>query len=362
MAERIARPRIADVAREAGVSKSAVSFAFNQPERLRPETAQRIRDVAARLGYRPHPVARMLSAGQTATLGIVTPQPLDRAFANPFFALFTQGVARVAEEAGFALQFISPLEGSLDRALGRATVDGIVVIGVGDRHSEIDALRRTSLPVVVVDAPPWLDRGAVAVDDEGGAREAARHLVALGHQQVLIVSMEPPSLGSEVRESVMARRLRGYLSELAAAASDGASQPWTVVAPASFEGGEAAFLTAWQDGMRPTGVLAMSDVAAIGVIRAARSVGLAVPRDLSVVGFDDLPFTAFTDPPLTTVHQPVEVKGEEAARMLLEGIADAGSTPRRQVLETRLVIRGSSAPAAPAALVGTPRQEVMAHA
>lgn len=359
MAERIARARIADVAREAGVSKSAVSFAFNQPSRLRPETAQRIREVAARLGYRPHPVARMLSAGQTATLGIVTPQPLDRAFANPFFALFTQGVARVAEEAGFALQFISPLEGSLDRALGRATVDGILIIGVGDRHPEIDALRRTSLPVVVVDAPPWLDRSALAVDDEGGAREAARHLVSLGHRQVLIVSMEPPSLGSEVRESVMARRLRGYRGELVSAGSDAEASPWVVVAPASFEGGEAVFLTAWQDGRRPTGVLAMSDVSAIGVIRAARSVGLSVPRDLSVVGFDDLPFTAFTDPPLTTVHQPVEVKGQEAARMLLQGIADAGSAPRRQVLATGLVIRGSTAPA-PA--VGTPRLEVMAHA
>lgn len=361
MAERIARPRIADVAREAGVSKSAVSFAFNQPGRLRPETGERIREVAARLGYRPHPVARMLSAGQTATLGIVTPQPLDRAFANPFLALFTQGVARVAEAAGFALQFISPLEGSLDRALGRATVDGILVIGVGDRHPEIDALRRTSLPVVVVDAPPWLDRSAMAVDDEGGAREAARHLVALGHRRVLIVSMEPPSLGSEVRESVMARRLRGYRGELLAAgsAAEEPSQPWTVVAAASYEGGEAAFLTAWQDGMRPTGVLAMSDVAAIGVIRAARSLGLAVPRDLSVIGFDDLPFTAFTDPPLTTVHQPVEAKGEEAARMLLQGIADAGSTSRRQVLPTRLVVRGSTSPA-PA--VGTMRQEVMAHA
>ncbi|MBA2275971.1 MAG: substrate-binding domain-containing protein, partial [Chloroflexi bacterium] len=81
--------------------------------------------------------------------------------------------------------------------------------------------------------------------------------------------------------------------------------------------------------------------------------------DLSVVGFDDLPFTAFTDPPLTTVHQPVQEKGEEAARMLLEGIADAGSAPRRKVLETRLVLRASTAPAT---AVGSLRQEVMAHA
>ena len=90
------RVRIADVAREAGVSKAAVSFAFNNPDRLSAETAARIREVATRMGYRPHPVARMLSAGQTTTIGILTPQALGQVFANPFFALFAEGVASVA--------------------------------------------------------------------------------------------------------------------------------------------------------------------------------------------------------------------------------------------------------------------------
>ena len=91
------RVGIADVAREAGVSKSAVSFAFNSPDRLSAETASRIRDVADRMGYRPHPVARMLSAGQTTTIGILSPQALGQVFANPFFALFAEGVASVTD-------------------------------------------------------------------------------------------------------------------------------------------------------------------------------------------------------------------------------------------------------------------------
>jgi DNA-binding LacI/PurR family transcriptional regulator len=116
-------------------------------------------------------------------------------------------------------------------------------------------------------------------------------------------------------------------------------------APATFEGGEAAFLRAWEDGLRPTGVLSMSDAAAAGVLQAARHLGLSVPNDLSIVGFDDLPLTRFTDPPLTTVHQPVRRKGEEAARMLLRALSlESGHAGEHRVLETRLVIRRSTAP------------------
>ena len=102
------RPRIADVAREAGVSKTAVSFAFNSPDRLAPETASRIRDVADSLGYRPHPVARMLTQRQTHTIGVLTPQALSVIFSNPFFGAFNEGVALAAEQEGYALHFISP--------------------------------------------------------------------------------------------------------------------------------------------------------------------------------------------------------------------------------------------------------------
>src|SRR3954454_2150406 len=122
--DRARRPRIADVAREAGVSKTAVSFAFNSPERLNAETANRILEVADRLGYRPHPVARMLTQGETLTVGVMTPQALSVVFSNPFFGTFTEGMARVAEQHGYGLHFVSPVQGSLALAASRATVDG----------------------------------------------------------------------------------------------------------------------------------------------------------------------------------------------------------------------------------------------
>jgi len=187
------RPRIADVAREAGVSKTAVSFAFNNPERLSPDTASRIRDVATSLGYRPHPVARMLTQGRTRTLGILTPQALSVVFANPFFSTFSEGVAAVAEEAGYGLLFVSPVHGSLARRSTAPRSTGSwpsgcrrITRGGADsagRPADRDGRLRGRLP----------EHPAVDVDDEGGARLAADHLLGLGHRAFLVIGVEPPT-------------------------------------------------------------------------------------------------------------------------------------------------------------------------
>ena len=130
------------------MSKTAVSFAFNSPDRLAPETASRIREVADHLGYTPHPVARMLTQRHTMTIGVLTPQALSVIFSNPFFGAFSEGVALAAEEYGYGLHFISPLHGSLARAMSRATVDGVVAIGLSDTHPEVEQIRRAGVPIV----------------------------------------------------------------------------------------------------------------------------------------------------------------------------------------------------------------------
>jgi DNA-binding LacI/PurR family transcriptional regulator len=350
MDRRSRRPRIADVARVAGVSKTAVSFAFNSPERLAAGTATRIRQVAESLGYRPNPVARLLTQPRTMTLGVLTPQALAATFSNPFFGEFSAGVAEVAERLGYELHFISPLHGSLALAVGRATVDGVVAIGLSASHPEVGQIEAAGLPMVLVDSDDLPDHGSVVVDDEAGAREAAEHLLALGHRDVVVLAMHGPAGSDEpgdIAESgVTARRLRGYRAAFAAASV--ALSPARVVAGlASIEGGADAFRQAWAAGRRPTGVLAMSDAMAIGAMGAARDLGVVIPRDLSVVGFDDIDIAGHVEPPLTTVHQPIREKGAEAARLLLAGIerreprADA---PPRVRLPTRLVVRASTAP------------------
>lgn len=346
MEQQRGRPRIADVAREAGVSKTAVSFAFNSPERLSPDTATRIREVADTLGYRPHPVARMLTQRRTRTLGVLTPQALSVVFANPFFATFSEGVAAVAEEAGYGLLFVSPLYGSLARAVGRATVDGFVAIGLSEEHPEVGQIRTAGLPIVLVDSAAFPGHAAVDTDDEGGARAAAVHLLALGHRDFLVIGVEPPTPGvlADVG-GVVGRRLVGYRGALAEAGIDLPDER-VVVGPATVDGGAGCLTSAWEDGFRPTAVLAMSDAMAIGAMSALVRLGLAVPGDISVVGFDDIELARHVHPPLTTVRQPVRRKGEEACRLLLQAIEQQEvARPDHRRLETRLIVRASSGPA-----------------
>ena len=336
------------------MSKTAVSFAFNSPDRLSPDTASRIREVAESLGYRPHPVARMLTQRHTLSIGILTPQALSVIFSNPFFGAFSEGVALVAEESGYGLHFISPVQGSLARALGRATVDGVVVIGLSADHPEVESIRRAGLPLVVVDSTALPDHPSVDVDDEGGGRAAADHLIRLGHREFLVIGVEPPPPQQRLdTDGVTGRRLRGYRSALEAAGL-ALDDDRVMVVPATVEGGTAALNQAWEDGLRPTAILAMSDAMAIGAIRAAREMRLRVPEDMSVVGFDDIDVSTHTDPPLTTVHQPIRRKGEEAVRLLLTVVERRElSRPEHRRLETRLIVRGSTA-AAP-----VPRKEVV---
>jgi len=146
-------------------------------------------------------------------------------------------------------------------------------------------------------------------------------------------------------ETVASRRLTGYRQGLELSGIALADER-IVVGPATFDGGVAAFRRIWEDEIRPTAVLAMSDVMAIGVIWAAREAGLRVPEDLSIVGFDDLDVAPHANPPLTTVHQPIRRKGEESARLLLRMIASPDQErPEHKSLETRLIIRASTAPA-----------------
>jgi DNA-binding LacI/PurR family transcriptional regulator len=338
----VRRVTIADVAEAAGVSKTAVSFAFNNPGRLAVDTASRIIAVADSLGYRPDPVARMLTQRRTGTIGLVVPQALASIFSNPFFGMFSAGVAAVAEEAGYALHFISPLHGSLSRAIARATVDGIVAIGLAADHPEIAEIRRAGVPMTAVDSDLFENLPSVDVDDEGGARAAADHVVGLGHRDILIVAIERAEHAPKGAEDTVSRRLRGYRAALAGVGVDVGDED-VIVSPATYSGGVAAIGRAWEAGRRPTAILAMSDAIAIGVIRGLRDRGLSIPADVSVVGFDDIELAETTDPPLTTVHQPIRGKGEEAARLLLSLLAGNEEPAGHRRLATHLIVRASTA-------------------
>jgi alanine racemase len=333
----VSRVTIAEVAVAAGVSKTAVSFAFNNPEKLGQTTLQRVLRVAQELGYAPHPAARALSMRRSGTIGILIPQRLSTVFANPFFGELMQGLGELCEEHELTVLLVPPLDGSLEGAIRQASVDGFISLGLNPDDRELDMLDRIGIPTVLVDSEASPEHPSVNVDDAGGAEAAAQHLIDLGHRQLAVIVL-PPARAHVEHTPAAARRMSGYLAAIHRA---GAPDPYLVTAGISVAAGVRAFESLPKGKRRPTAVLAMSDMAAIGVMSAAQAAGLQVPADLSVIGFDDIPVSAWTNPPLTTVRQPIIEKGRIAARLLIQrmkGKAVESPPP----LSTSLVVRNST--------------------
>ena len=341
------RPRIQDVAARAGVSKTAVSFAFNQPDHLNEVTRERILAAAAELGYRPSPIARKLAARRTDQIGLVLPQPTHDAFANAFIPELLRGIGDVCDERGMSLVIVPPAGGSIARAVEAALVDGLMLLGLAPDHPDLERARRAGVPILALDVDDWADAEIVAIDDLGGARAAAEHVYRLGHRDIAIVLIaEHPAATLDELGGISGRRLAGMRAGFAAARaeSDGTAVRERILsAPVSEEGGRAAFAELAEN--LPTAVLAITDMTAIGLLNAAADAGVRVPEDLSIVGFDDIPAASWTTPRLTTVHQPIREKGRLAARRLIDLTHPTdGHRPTTERLPTRLVVRGSTAP------------------
>jgi alanine racemase len=333
---------IADIAARSGVSKTAVSYAFNAPGRLAPGTVARILAIAEELGYSPNPVARSMSIGKTGTLGVLVPQPLELMLGNPFFSEFLTGVSEVAGEAEFPILLVPPVKGSVQRAVGGAAVDGFLTLGLETFRPAMHILERRNLPCVMVDSDPVEGVACVNVDDEQGAYDAMRHLLARGHRRIGILGIRSPQRGHWRKYTgTLHRRMAGYLRALAEfglTIDDAAVR--LVECDVTEEGGRLGVQRLARRGPMPSALVAMSDLIAIGALEEAIHRGIEVPQTLSIVGFDGILETEWVRPPLTTVRQPSREKGRTAAAMLLGLIAQT-ETPRHVVLATELIARGS---------------------
>lgn len=338
---------IGDVARRAGVSRTAVSFAFNKPDQLAEDTLKRILDVAHDLGYYPNPAARSLNTGRTGIIGVLIPQRAAIVCSNPFILEFLKGLGHVTDRQGLAILLVPPVRGSLTHAMNNVPVDGFVTLGLGKLQREVHLLYRRKIPFVVVDAAAPDGVSSVVVDEENGATEAAAFLLDHGHRDVLIVAMHAPHGDDDdlsgTAQDVMHRRLRAYAAAFEARGVPAPAAPRRVVVTEStVEAGARALRSVLHAGPPPTAVLAMSDALAFGVMRQARVAGLRVPDDLSVIGFDDVAASAVTSPALTTIRQPIAEKGQRAAELLVAHL-DGTVTPARHVLPVSLVVRESVA-------------------
>lgn len=334
--------RIEAVAQKAGVSPTAVSFAFNNPYRLNAQTVERILDAAHELGYTPNPHARALLAKSIGVIGILTPQSLPSIFANPFFAAFHEGVGHVCDQHNLSLLTLSSVSGSLAQASANAPVDGLIVVGLDEPHPEIDLLHRRKMPFVIVDGDASV-APSVNVDDESGAYAAAAFLLEAGHRDIacLTFELDYSTTHHDKIYGVGQRRLDGYKRAFADYRASWRDE-YLLPTVASAAAGAEAFHRLWQQENPPTAILAVADIMAIGVLQAAVASGLRVPDDLAVIGYDDIPLAAWTTPALTTVHQPIIEKGEIATQQLLARIAGEIPAELKIQLPTTLVIRQSA--------------------
>jgi DNA-binding LacI/PurR family transcriptional regulator len=338
------RVTLKTIADAVGVSRTTVSNAYNRPDQLAPELRDRILGTARALGYSgPDPAARRLRSGRRDAVGLLVMEGLSYAFTDPASVMLLQGIARATEDAGVAL-LVVPERGSVRDAV----VDAFCLYSIPAEHPSVAAVQERGVPLVVVDEPRLGGHAFVGIEDRRGAELAAEHLTALGHRRFALL-VDPTQLDGYAgpltpeREAAapsvtIAERLAGYRDAVEAAGVD-----WAVVPrfelPANLpeqglEGGRMALAA----DPRPTALIAATDQLALGAIEAAREAGLRVPQDLSIVGFDDIPGAAWSQPGLTTVRQPLFHKGELAGRLL-----SAHAGPREVILPVELVVRGSTA-------------------
>jgi LacI family transcriptional regulator len=328
---------IRDVAREAGVSVATVSRVFNDSGPVRPDTRQRVREIAGRLRYAPHGAARSLTTSRTSTLGVLLPD-----LHGEFFSEVMRGIDEAARRLDYHLLVSNSHSNRLEveaamRAM-RGRVDGLVVMSPDVDAEALAKNLPPGLPVVLLSCAmrdgPGTAFDAVDIDNYGGARAMVSHLLALGHRRIAVIR------GGR-RNHDAAERLRGSRAALRAGGAEW-REGWAPEGDFTEASGYDAARALLARRPRPTAIFASNDCMAVGALGALREAGARVPKDVAVAGFDDIPLARFLSPPLSSVHVPIGALGARATGLLLAALREGDAhVCRREIVPTRLVIRAS---------------------
>ncbi len=333
---------IRKVAQEAGVSIATVSRVLNNPQRVSAATRERVLEAAARLGYRPNPLGQRLRKGRAETVGVVIPAPQGR-FADSFFLELLAGLGEGLSGAGLDLLVTTSPPGpqelaSYQRLVEGKRVDGLVLARTRQRDERILYLLEHKVPFVVhgrsdlIHEPfPYLD-----IDGERGFRQAAQHLIALGHRAVAFI-------GAPHELNFAQHRLAGYRRALEEAGLP-LRREWVLEGDLSEESGYRLTLALLDLPRPPTAILCANDLMALGALRALRERGLKAGQEVSVIGYDDIPQAHYTDPPLSTLHQPFREMGRRLVEMLLARLAGTPAEELQEIWVPELILRGSDGP------------------
>jgi LacI family transcriptional regulator len=326
------------VAEKAGVSRSTVSRVVNNHPNVRDDVRARVLGIIQETGYSPHPAARSLASHRTNVLGLVIPRSTHTFFTDPYFPALTEGVAEACNLHDYTLSlFLIKTEEDerrlLPRLSGKGFVDGLIIQATHLGDNFIPQLSRGEVPFLVagrpVNAP---EANYIDVDNVGGAYEAVVHLIQCGRKRIATVTC---ALNTSVGED----RYDGYKKALQ---TYGLPFDENLVAEGDFTE-QSGYLAAKRLLLHsPEAIFAGSDTMAIGVMRAIQEAGLEIPKDVSLVGFDDLPPARQYSPQLTTIRQPIRRFGAKAVETLLDISEQVSSIPRHIILGTELIVRASS--------------------
>ena len=330
---------IQDVARAAAVSTATVSRVLSAPERVAEPTRLKVIAAVERLGYTPNLAAKTLRTLRTQKILVTVPD-----ISNPFFSQVIRGVEEAATAAGYSVllgdtRHEEAREEQYAAMLRRREADGLIFLGhrLPPTLADMVAAMGARTPIVNgCEYSPGLGVSCAHIDNERAAMDAMAHLYGLGHARVGVIT-------GPLASPISRDRLAG--ARASAGAHGHAADLAVVTGDFSIESGatEAAALLAAAD--PPTAIFCFSDEMAMGALAAIRAAGLRCPGDISVVGFDDIRFARYLDPPLTTVSQPMDRIGEEVVRLLLDILAGRTNEPRHVTLPHELVVRGSTAAA-----------------
>lgn len=335
---------IKDIAKRAGVAHTTVSRALRGSPLIADETAKRIRAIAAELGYYPSAAARSLKTHRSQVLGVIVSN-----IADPFFSEILQGIDDTAQKSGYSL-FIAAAqhdprrEKAIVGTMREHRVDGVILCSTPFSPEQSQQLLAHEIPIVVINNQAAEDyRYSIYHDDVDGSRQVTRHLLELGHRRIAY-------LGNAQSGRTTQDRLSGFQEEMAAA--EVAILPGYIhqAGGGNAEDGLTSLVHFLNLAVRPTALVCYNDLLAIGVLKGLALAGLRVPEEFSVAGFDNIAYSEFTSPPLTTFDQPKRFIGAEAARMMLELLSAPVSESQNggtniRLLRGKLLVRQSTAPA-----------------
>ena len=341
-------PTLEEIARLSLVSRSTVSRVINDDPHVSSETREKVLEVVRRLNYQPHAVARSLAAGRTRIIGLVVPAGIVTTFQDPFFPVFVQAMASTCNSRGYSVMlWLSEAENerrSLNQLLSNGLLAGVIISTIHLPDGLAQQLESAGLPFVLIGQHTRpIETHYVDVENRRGAQEIVTHLLRLGYKKIAHICGPMDTVCAQDRRS-------GYIDALRArekAVDERLIIEGDFVEPAGYYAMQQLLP------LKPDAVFASNDLMAMGAIRAMREVGIRVPRDVGVVGFDDIPSAVSADPPLTTVRQPTHRMGTVITETLIDVIEHNAGFIRRVVLPTELVIRESCGAALKLALDAT---------